>query len=205
MKTLTLVATASIMLVTGGALAKENKQFQEQITVDTNSTIKLEVGVGEFELSTHDGQFVNYTINVEEADSKWFGHVDWDDIKVQQKLINNTLHLEVDGDDIKQTWHISVPRDANIELDMGVGEAHLTGVEADVEAELGVGELHIETANSDYRKINLESGVGEARLSGFKGQQSSRSFVSEEINWHGEGKYSIEAEVGVGEVSVTQQ
>lgn len=205
MKALTLFAITSMALVSATALAKDSKQFQDQVTVDANSTIKLDVGVGEFELSTHDGQFVKYTIEVEEANNKWFGHVDWDDVKMQQKLSGNTLHLEVDGDDIKQTWRISVPRDANIELDMGVGEANLRGVGADVDAEIGVGELHIETLNTDYRKINLESGVGEASLSGFKGQQSSRSFVSEEINWRGEGKYSIEAEVGVGEVSVTQQ
>ncbi|WP_416308500.1 hypothetical protein [Neptunicella sp. SCSIO 80796] len=191
-------------LITIPVMAKESVTIKDKFDVVEDSQIEIHVPVGEFELTTHDGHYIELSVKVEEQDNSWFSSADLDDVELTKQVSHSRIFLEIDEEDTKQTWQISVPADANINLDMGVGEAKLKQLSRDVKAELGVGELSIEVSSDNYKSINLESGVGEASLRGFKQSESSRALISEEAYWQGSGKYMIDAQVGVGEVSVSR-
>ncbi|WP_438865436.1 hypothetical protein [Neptunicella sp.] len=200
----TLSAALFLALTTSTAMAKDSISLNDKFDIIEDSQIEIQVPVGEITLTTHEGNYIELSVIVEEQEHNWFSSADLDHVELTKNIRQSRVFLEIDEDNTKQTWQISVPSSASINLDMGVGQAVLTQLNRDIKAELGVGELRIEVASDNYRSIHLESGVGEASLQDFDSAHSSRALMSSEANWQGNGKYLIDAQVGVGEVRVSR-
>jgi hypothetical protein len=200
-----IIALTTVALFTGSfaADAKDVKIIQDSFTVEDNSNIKINVPVGEIELKTHDSDQVELRIEVEEKDSSWFDSVDVDSIELDKSINAKRVKLEIDEEDVVQHWVITVPRDSDLDINIGVGEAELKSVYRNVDLDVGVGEANIDVALAEnYGFIEAESGVGSADIDGVSGVKERRHMVGGEVEWIGEGKYQIEVEVGVGEADI---
>lgn len=98
---------------------------------------------------------------------------------------------------------LEVPKHLAVEVDMGVGEVSIEGIEADVEVDTGVGEVTVEGPEAAFRSVNLDTGVGEVDLElGGRTVQGS-GFVGGHLSWRdGPGEAHIEVDTGVGEIRV---
>ena len=86
---------------------------------------------------------------------------------------------------------------AALDIEVGVGSIAIENLENSLEAEVGVGSVRVDAAVDDFKQIELSTGVGDTSLKGFSGEfENTRNIVSSEIRYSGDGKYSIEAEVG---------
>lgn len=98
---------------------------------------------------------------------------------------------------------VLVPRALPLGADLGVGELRIEGMAADVRADLGVGELNITMPESAVATVDADTGVGDANLRAGGRRYQSSGLIAKEINWSkGPGKAHIEADCGVGEISI---
>lgn len=197
-----LLSAVIATLVTCSAVASNKKQISDNFTVDPNSTVYIDVAVGEVELKTHDSDEIELRVLVKEMDHHWFSSVNVDDAILDKRITNSGIHLEIEEDDTEQEWQIVVPKSANIRLNVGVGGVDIESFSKNLDVEVGVGDIEIGLADNNYRRIELEAGVGSAELDGFSGARTERAIVSEDVSWRGEGEYEINAEVGVGDLDV---
>lgn len=109
-----------------------------------------------------------------------------------------SARIEVEGT-------LVVPRTADLELEIGVGDVKIYGVERNLRVDMGVGKVKVWQPPASVKAISLEVNVGEAAILGSaEGASDRRPFlVGSEIFWDkGPGDARVEVEVGVGEVSL---
>ncbi|AWL11964.1 hypothetical protein HMF8227_01489 [Saliniradius amylolyticus] len=190
------------LVISTSVVASEKVSLSDQHPVSANSQVELDIPVGELDIQVHDQPEVRYEVKIEEQDGNWFGSVDLSDVEVNVKHNDQRLYLSIDDDDIHQHWIIWLPSDANLEVDLGVGEVNIAGVQQNLMMEVGVGSVDVSLGAKNYHSIRLEAGVGDADLSGFKDVEQERSIVSQDVHWRGNGQYEVDIEVGVGDVDV---
>ena len=134
-------------------------------------------------------------------------------VHLRPRRDGSTLELEVVGMEdgrrsgTSPTPHLELrmPAALGLQIELGVGEVDVRGVEGDVEVEVGVGEVRIAIAEAAVADVSLDVGVGEANLLPRPtGTRSSRFlFLGNEIDWReGSGSSQVTVEIGVGEVTV---
>lgn len=141
-----------------------------------------------------------------------------DDRKCEQSAAKVDLEVRRSGERVKvevEDWpriggrlsiraRLKVPRDRAVEIDMGVGEVSVEGIEADVEVDTGVGEVTVEGPESAFGSVNLDTGVGEVELELGGRTVEGSGFVGGHLSWRdGPGEAHIEIDSGVGEIRVT--
>lgn len=89
-------------------------------------------------------------------------------------------------------------------LELGVGDVLIEAAGGDLDLELGVGNLTVRAPADAYAKATCSSGVGNTRLR-VRGSSVERGggFVGSSSSWKGSGSHRLEAESGVGDVTVT--
>ena len=183
MKTKIALAIAATLFTTA-SFAKDRINLSESIDLSSNAKVHFEIAVGSIQIETYDGDTMKLDIEVKESDNDWFSSADLDDVELKVTGDSDNIALEIDVEDVVQTWIVKLPKTANVEIDLGVGE------------------VEIELASDNYHEIELESGVGGADLDGFRGADRERNMVNESIEWRGTGEYEIEVDVGVGDIDV---
>jgi hypothetical protein len=201
MKKQLLCATIA-SLIACSVYASDNKRINDSFNIATDSTIYLDVSVGEIDITTHDSDELTLEVVVSEQDHHFFSSVDIDDAELDKDVRVSDVHLRVEMDNTQQKWRLTVPKTAHLNINLGVGEIDIDHVSRNIDLELGVGEADIRLEDDNYASIELESGVGSADIKGFKNSRSHQAMVSEDASWHGDGKYTINAEVGVGDLDV---
>ena len=117
------------------------------------------------------------------------------DIEDWPKLHNKRISFEA---------RLEVPRHLALEIDMGVGEIDVRGMEDDVEIDVGVGEITVEAREAVVGHVELDTGVGEARVHVGDRTIDGSGFVGSHLTWkNGPGDARIEVDSGVGEIDVT--
>jgi hypothetical protein len=141
--------------------------------LDDFDEIEINNSVGSIDLRLVEGNEIRVEVDIE-AQDRYFGReVDVDDIEVGVRMRGDKLILTIDEDKIKAHWYIEMPAVANIEIDMGVGEIDVEIEASNLEVNLGVGEV-----------------------------DNSRTVVASASEGYGDGKFSIDVDVGVGDVTV---
>jgi hypothetical protein len=98
---------------------------------------------------------------------------------------------------------LELPKHLAVEVDMGVGEVSVAGVEADVEVDTGVGEVTVEAREAHFRSVKMDTGVGEVTLEVGGRTVEGSGFVGGHLSWRrGPGQGHIEVDTGVGEIRV---
>ena len=94
-------------------------------------------------------------------------------------------------------------RDHGDRLELGVGDIEVDNFANSAAIDVGVGAVRISSALDDYQSITLDSGVGDTKISGMKNDpKHTRKMVSSTTKYRGDGQYSINVEVGVGDIKV---
>lgn len=186
------------------AHAGEQRVLQDSTPAAGIEKVSLESGVGEVRIEAGDTDAIEVRVEIKPGDKSWFGSKpDLEAVTLDMKRDGKELQLGVDGEHIQEHWVVRVPARMALELDHGVGEVHVTGLEGDVEAEVGVGELRIEGGKGKIDRAEVHVGVGDAAIKGVGGPEQDGFPLGRTVSWTGEGEQSIDAEVGVGEATVS--
>jgi hypothetical protein len=207
-----------ILLIVGAALASaahagsKEREISRTFPLEAGQTLRLELSIGEMRIEGADIDEVQAELRIE---CRWGNEKDCEQLLEKADLDSRTTSrrtiieivsdsswrktkLEIEGD-------FRVPRGAKLEVEMGVGELEIEGLEADLSADLGVGEVSIRFPAAKAGSVGLDAGVGEAELLGagtfVEGRRSM--LVGSEVYWdQGEGEARVRADVGVGEITV---
>jgi hypothetical protein len=135
------------------------------------------------------------------------------------------LKLKITADDdedrrFEEEWIIEMPSQLRVKLEHGVGDVVIQGVVGGIEMDSGVGDVEVETAEGDitidlgvgtskvrapasaYGEVEAAGGVGNARITVRGEEIEGGGFVSHSASWSGDGSYSIEVSVGVGDAII---
>lgn len=133
-----------------------------------------------------------------------------EDVRLRTRETGDRVQLDVDdwpklaSHGLSVRARLEVPRGRSVEIDMGVGEVSIDGVDADVEVDVGVGEVSIEIPEATVRSVHLNSGVGEVTLEVGGRTIDGTGFVGGALSWkEGAGSAHVEVDTGVGEIHVT--
>lgn len=198
-----VAVTIFAVLFTTASLGKDKVTLEETISVDANTSIHIEVPVGSLEIETYSGDEIIVKVEVKEADNDWFSSPDFSDAQIDIDNSGKKVHLQIDMEDVVQKWEVKIPRDANLDIDLGVGGIEIEDFERDAFIDVGVGEVDVKLSSDNYREIELGAGVGDVDLDGFKNIDRERAIVSENIEWRGKGDHDLNIEVGVGDIEVS--
>jgi hypothetical protein len=101
---------------------------------------------------------------------------------------------------IGQLW---VPRTLAVDIEMGVGELDIAGLEGDIDVDLGVGDADIRASRSQASHVSVETGIGDAEIRGGGSGTRSRGFIGSHAMWtDGDGRSAVHLHVGVGDATV---
>lgn len=178
--------------------------------VTANHRVHLEFPVGELKVIPTDGSKVEFHVRVK-CRGRSEGRCEElaNELVLQSTDKSGTLHLKLE--DYPKTFNkgfsvhaeLHVPRKLPIEIDMGVGELDMAGIEGDLDVDLGVGDADIRTPRSATGHVTVDTGIGDAEIRGTAGEAQRSGFVGSHASWRsGTGKSSVRLHVGVGEATV---
>tara|TARA_Y100000588_G_scaffold378263_1_gene458492 strand:- start:915 stop:1535 length:621 start_codon:yes stop_codon:yes gene_type:complete len=204
MKKLLLAAFTSAV-ISGPAWAEDTRTIEQSFNLENSLELEIDFPVGSLEMTSYDGDQIHVTIRLEPKDNDgWFtDKVDLSAVKLKSSRQRQELSLSIDDDNLEQTWEVKVPKSMRLDVEVGVGKIEIQAFENNADVEVGVGKVRIDTAIDDFKQVNLESGVGKTSLSGLVGKaQSHKQMVSSQTEYFGSGQYTLEVEVGVGNIKV---
>lgn len=200
-----LLVTALAMPI---VLADSYKRITHEIDASDFERLSLQISVAEVEIEIYDGDVIELDIQLE-ANRRWFslrrGNVD--NVELEQRASGETLYLEIDEDNIEQTWFARIPEDLAMRIELGVGDINIENLDNDLDLDIGVGAARVEVSSENYHTIAATAGVGDASIRGFNNRSDNErsSFVGADAYYRGEGEYEIRLEVGVGDVQVRRR
>jgi len=179
-------------------------------TVSRHHRIRLEFPVGELRVLPADESRVRFDIKV-----RCRG-------RSEESCEDLANRLVLDSDDTGGTlilklhkyprWHangmtvigeLTVPRELALEIDMGVGELTIEGMEGDLDVDLGVGDADIRAPRAQASHVSVETGIGDAEIHGGGAGTRSRGFIGSHAVWSdGNGRSQLRLHVGVGDATV---
>lgn len=174
-------------------------------------TVGFHVPVGELQVVATEGGAIRAELALRcerESDERCREAAGKVDLRVRRSA--ERIQIEVDdwpkltGRGLSARARLEVPKDRDVEVDMGVGEVAVEGLEGDVEVDVGVGEVAVEMAEAVVGSVNLDSGVGEVTLTVGGRTIDGTGFVGGALGWKdGPGEAHVEIDTGVGEIRVT--
>jgi hypothetical protein len=133
-----------------------------------------------------------------------------EDLSLDARTRGNQLYVEVDGhsmfdaDDYWVEGVLEVPSRLNLDIDMPVGEAHVSGMKADVDLRLKVGEASIDMREEHVSRVSAAVTIGAATIDQRDGREEVEGLFGRKIRWiKGKGKARVDLSIGVGEATVT--
>jgi hypothetical protein len=110
-----------------------------------------------------------------------------------------TLHMK---DTKKAHITIHVPSRSDVRINLSAGELSLFGIEGNKDIELTAGELRVNVGDpAAYRDVSSSVSIGEINARPF---QVNKDGFFRSFQHVGQGKYSLRAAVGVGEVHLSR-
>lgn len=98
---------------------------------------------------------------------------------------------------------LRVPRRLALDIEMGVGELDVNGIEGDLDVELGVGDADIRAPKDSAGRVTVEAGVGDARIHGGGTRTMGGGFIGSHASYDGDKRgSSVRLHVGVGDATV---
>jgi len=207
-----LALTLAALAVLAGAPARAALLATDPhtYTVTAKHRIRLEFPVGQLRVVPGDGSTVRFDLKVrckhatDEHCEEMANHLilDSDDV-------GGTLHLKLhkypewNNHGMEVIGQLSVPRALAVDIEMGVGELDIDGLEGDLDVELGVGEADIHASRALANNVSVDAGIGDAEIRGGGSSTRSRSFIGSHAVWtDGDGRSAVHLHVGVGDATV---
>jgi hypothetical protein len=121
------------------------------------------------------------------------------------------VDFEVRGQDARIEFHaptggntqfdveLEVPASTNLDVHEKVGDLRVDDIEGDKELELGVGDIQVAVGRSAYHLVRASTSIGDVSGDGY-GETSG--WLGKTLKYRGEGKYDLQAHVGVGDITL---
>ena len=205
-----LLSIPWMLLTVSGVAADGLGELTKTFETQAGQKVRLQLPVADLRLDVADGNQVQADLLVS---CRW--QQECADLLSEIELVSSSTAqrfvVELKGISQWQSARVEVegtlivPRSADLELEIGVGDIKVRGVEKDLRIDMGVGKVKIWQPAETAKDISLEVKVGEAAILGAaEGVSDRRSFlVGSEVFWdQGQGEARVEVDVGVGEVSL---
>jgi len=172
-------------------------------------TVNLDFTVGELHIDGTDGDnvVVKLRVHCKRNDDWCEDHAR--DLKLDARVRGDRLDIDVEGrslfdhDDYWVEGRIQVPRRMRLEIDMPVGEVHVTAMENDVDLQLKVGEVNIDMPEKRVGRVHAGVAIGEATLDKSDGRVNIAGFLGRKVSWsNGEGTARVDVRIAVGEATL---
>jgi len=195
------------VLAMPAVMAQSSKRLSYDIDAAAFESLELEMAIGEMDIEIGDDDSISLEIFLE-AERRWFSlrRPDVSDVELEQREQGNSLYLGIDRDNLEQTWRVRLPARLALEIDVGVGDVSLSGLDNSLDLELGVGAVSVEVASENFREVTASAGVGDAVVRGFQNSDNERrALVGANACYEGNGEYNISVEVGVGDAQIRRR
>jgi hypothetical protein len=210
---ISLVLAAPVLSALAGAAAAavSDREIKSSWPAAELEAIRFDISVAELEVTAGSGDKIAVEILAECKHDRPDCEAALEDLELFDRTRGKVLTIDLEGypkwgkGRIEVEAFVTIPANLDFDLDMGVGEVNIEGLQGNLDLELGVGELTIDTKTDTLRSISLDVGVGEAAIyRDGRRLEGRRSFlVGSEVYWaEGEGNKRIKVDVGVGEVTV---
>lgn len=208
MKKLMLMSVGVLLMTVLVTTAKADEHVTRThfFDLDGIEDIEFSNGVGRFEIIQTNDDEMRVMLDIESEKKGFFRRsADVSDMDIEVKERGDRLYLSFEEKNAKAEWIVEIPKSANVErtaIQMGVGEVEVEIGETELEIELGVGEVFVEAPESSVGRVDINVGVGDANLRGGNILDRDSVFISKSINGEGSGNFSLEVDLGVGDVDV---
>ncbi len=203
---------AFILVALSIAISADARTWRtERYKIDSHSvdTVEIEHAVGELTIEAGDSQMIEIVMTVECSSWSKKCEARTEQVELSSRTAGGTLELRIKGfpktaDSLSVNLEIRMPRRLSLDIDHGVGETTIRGVEGDISVESGVGEVSVKGPVEAFGEVDAECGVGEADLSvpGGHIEREGFLFLGNELKWSGSGESVIEVEIGVGSLEI---
>src|SRR5262245_58232037 len=172
------------------APAQTSRDHTVSYDVPSGQEIRMDLSAGEYKIVGGGEGKVRVSWTSDERH-------DADDVKVRFKSERGRAELETD--DTKDVrFVIQVPSRSNLHIRLSAGELRVSGIEGNKDISLTAGELHVAVGDpSNYRDVHSSVRIGEITAQPFNVKKEG---FFRGLDIMGNGKYSLRATVGVGEV-----
>jgi hypothetical protein len=190
------------LLVPLGAASDHDWKFEETHN-DTRAfvsggTVHVRLGVGDLNIRRGDGDKIRltYTIKSRRESNVKEAQVDFD---VHGSDASLEFHVP-SMDNTQFDVELEVPPNTNLDVHEKVGDLSVENIEGDKDLELGVGDIRVEREPARYRLVRASTGIGDLNTDGYDGETSG--WLGKTLKYHGDGKYELNAHVGVGDITL---
>lgn len=205
-----LLSIPLLLAMATGLAAADFGELEKVFEIEAGHKVRLVLPVADLRLEVSDAPEIRADLLVR---CRW--HQDCDEVLSDIDLVSSSTPrrfvVELEGlsrwesAKIEVEGTVTVPRTSDLELEIGVGDLQIRGMEKNLKVDVGVGKVKIWQSPAVVKAVSLEVNVGEAAiLGGAEDASDRRSFlVGSEVFWDkGPGDARIDVEVGVGEVSL---
>jgi hypothetical protein len=192
------------LLASLDALAKDCRTIEQHFDAAALEALEIDVHVGELDVTPSEDGRVHVSVEVCSRD-RWFSLRKHKPEKAALEADEDggSLQLAIDSDDYEEDWEVSMPATVALRADLGVGAASISGLRQDIELDVGVGDAQITGKAADYGRVSGDAGVGDIHVEASGGSsRSERAVVSDSVTWIADGSGTISADVGVGDVEI---
>jgi hypothetical protein len=207
-----LFAAAAVMcLAATPAVAATVLQAQTRAwPIGADQRVRLEFPVGELRVEASDGDRVRLELTAKCKDSdteRCMKRVER--LSLDANDTGSALIIDIEGypkmnPRFSLIGVLQVPRRNDLEIEMGVGELGIVGMEGSLDVDLGVGEADIDVSKESVRRVTVEVGIGDARIRAGGDRRESSGLFGREVRWsEGSGRATVKLNVGVGDARVS--
>jgi len=227
-RTLAVAVTLTLACAMPGWAAP--RVLERSIPASGLDRVEIEAGVGDVRVEVGEEDTVAVEVTLEPRRGGLFSSIRTAEREVQEATLEaetagRVLRLEVGTDSdqrrFEERWTVVMPARMALQLELGVGDVGIRGLAGGVTLEAGVGDVVVETSGGDldlevgvgdlsvrapaaaYGRVRCAAGVGDARVRVQGEKLGGGGFVGSSASWDGAGAHRIQAELGVGDASVT--
>ena len=173
------------------------------------TVLEIDHPVGELEITPGQGETIEVLMRIECSSWRNKCGEKTADIELVGSQSGSSLELKVEGlpktvNSLSIDLEITIPARLSLDVERGVGETTIRGIEGDIFVETGVGEVNVTAPARGVGRVTAECGVGDADLDVPDGsiRKDGFLFLGNELKWEGTGSSLIEVEVGVGSAEI---
>jgi len=185
------------------AHSENEKVITKDIAVSGAEQLYLDAHIGSVKFTPSSDNQIHVYVKVSEKE----GWGIFKDSPLEAELVvlrdGNRVTLSLNDDEYGEEWRIELPKMTLLNADLGVGELQVRNINSNLKLDVGVGEASVVVSASEFLSAKGQAGVGAATVRSHSGTTTTdRAMVSEDVTWNGSGQYSIDVEVGVGDISI---
>jgi hypothetical protein len=123
-------------------------------------------------------------------------------VRADIKVEGNHARVDVNGPEHNFQATIYIPQRTDLVISQSVGDLRIQAVEGNKDIDLNVGSLKVDVPKAaDYANVDATVRVGSLKAPAWNAQ---RDGFFRSLQTHGQGKYSLNAHVGVGDMTLSE-